>query len=84
VKAKANEAAAELASMDDEALYGKTLFTRGFGWTVENGLLTDYKVLVLAVDEAMVSGGVQNRLADGAPCERARGQAGWRPINDRG
>jgi len=65
VKAKANEASAELASMDDEALYGKTLFTRGFGWAVENGLLTDYKVLVLAVDEAMVSNGVQNRLADG-------------------
>ena len=64
VKAKANEASAVLASMDDEALFGKTLFTRGFGWAVENGLLTDYKVLVLAVDEAMVSGGVQARLAD--------------------
>jgi predicted helicase len=65
VKAKANEASAELASMDDEALFGKTLFVRGFGWAVEKGLLTDYKVLVLAVDEAMVSGGVQARLADG-------------------
>jgi predicted helicase len=65
VKAKAGEVSAVLASMDDEELYGKTLFTRGFGWAVENGLLTDYKVLVLAVDEAMVSGGVQNRLADG-------------------
>jgi predicted helicase len=43
----------------------RTLFARGFGWAVENGLLTDYKVLVLAVDEGMVSGGVQNRLADG-------------------
>jgi len=65
VKAKASEASAELASMDDEALYGKTLFVRGFGWAVENKLLTDYKVLVLAVDEGMVSTGVQNRLADG-------------------
>jgi predicted helicase len=64
VKAKAGEASAVLASMDDEEIYGKTLFTRGFGWAVENGLLTDYKVLVLAVDEAMVSGGVQNRLRD--------------------
>lgn len=64
VKAKAGEASAVLASMDDEQIYGKTLFTRGFGWAVENGLLTDYKVLVLAVDEAMVSGGVQNRLRD--------------------
>jgi len=65
VKSKAGEVDAVLASMDDETLYGETLFTRGFGWAVENGLLTDYKVLVLAVDEGMVSGGVQSRLADG-------------------
>lgn len=64
VKAKASEASAELASMDDEALYGETLFTRGFGWAVENQLLTDYKVVVLAVDEAMVSASVQSRLMD--------------------
>ncbi|KQZ27973.1 damage-inducible protein [Mesorhizobium sp. Root552] len=66
IKSKANEASAVLCSMDDEALYGKVLFARGFGWAVENGLLTDYKVLVLAVDEQMVSGGVQKRLADGS------------------
>lgn len=65
VKSKASEASAVLCSMDDENLYGQTLFARGFGWAVENKLLTDYKVLVLAVDEAMVSGGVQKRLADG-------------------
>lgn len=66
VKSKASEVSAELCSMDDESLYGKTLFARGFGWAVENGLLADYKVLVLAVDEQMVSRGVQNRLKDGA------------------
>ena len=65
VKSKASEVSAELASMDDAALFGEELFVRGFGWAVENGLLTDYKVLVLAVDEGMVSGGVQSRLADG-------------------
>ncbi len=64
VKAKASDVSAVLASMDDEALFGRSLFTRGFGWAVENGLLTDYKVLVLAVDEAMVSAGVQQRLRD--------------------
>jgi predicted helicase len=64
VKSKASEASAVLCSMDDESLYGQTLFARGFGWAVENGLLSDYKVLVLAVDEQMVSGGLQNRLAD--------------------
>jgi len=64
VKTKADEEAAVLASMDDERLYGKTLFYRGFGWAVQQGLLTDYKVIVLAMDEGLVSANVQKRLAD--------------------
>ncbi len=66
VRQKADEASVELCSMDDEALYGKTLFTRGFSWAVENGLLTDYKVVVLAVDEESVAEGVQKRLTEGS------------------
>ena len=40
-----------LASMDDETLFGPEFHRLGFGEAVERGLLTDYKVLVLAVDE---------------------------------
>jgi predicted helicase len=65
LKSKANEVSAVLYDMDNPAYFGETLFARGFGWAVENKLLTDYKVLVLAVDEQMVSTGVQKRLADG-------------------
>lgn len=65
-KRKAEDYDAELASMDDETKFGKDLFHRGFGWAVENDLLTDYKVIVLAVDEGMVSTTIQNRLKDGA------------------
>lgn len=64
VKTKASEASVELCSMDDASLYGEVFFQRGFSWAVQNGLLTDYKVVVLAVDEAIVSAGVQHRLAD--------------------
>lgn len=64
VKSKAKEVDATLASMDNPALYGETLFELSFSYAVQKGLLTDYKVLVLAVDEAMVSAGVQKRLAD--------------------
>ncbi len=53
-KAKASEGSATLASMDDESLFGPELHRLGFGAAVEAGLLTDYKVLVLAVDEAAV------------------------------
>ena len=63
-KKVADENAAEVASMDDETKYGPTLFTRNFGWAVGKGLLTDYKVIVLAVDEATISSSVQRLLAD--------------------
>ena len=62
---KADDHDAELASMDDETKFGKDLFHRGFGWAVENNLLTDYKVVVLAVDEGLISTTIQNRLKDG-------------------
>ena len=65
-KSKADDENVTLASMDDESTYGPLFFYKGFGWAVENNLLTDYKVVVLAVDEGIVSEKVQNRLAEGA------------------
>ncbi|MGG7646297.1 DEAD/DEAH box helicase [Rhodovulum sp. YNF3179] len=62
-RAKAADASVKLCDMDDETLYGPTFFTRGFSWAVENGMLTDYKVVVLAMDESVVSRSVQSRLA---------------------
>jgi predicted helicase len=64
VRSKAEEVGADLVSMDDSALFGEILFHRGFGWAVQNGLLTDYKVIVLAMDEGLVSAAVQKRLGD--------------------
>ena len=64
VRTRADEEFAVLTSMDDETLYGKTLLHKGFGWAVQQGLLADYKVIVLAMDEGLVSAGVQKRLAD--------------------
>ena len=64
-KTKADDGDVALASMDDENIFGKMLFHRGFGWAVENNLLTDYKVVVLAVDEGIVSERVQRALSEG-------------------
>lgn len=64
IKTKAKEVDAVLASMDNPALYGETLFELSFSAAVQRQLLTDYKVLVLAVDETLVSEGVQKRLTD--------------------
>ena len=65
-KTKASEHEVALASMDDEEMFGPTFFYRGFGWAVENNLLTDYKVVVLAVDEGKVSQNAQQSLARGS------------------
>jgi predicted helicase len=48
---KAAQANATLCSMDDESLYGKEVFRIGFGRAVEEGLLTDYKVLILTLND---------------------------------
>lgn len=53
-----------LCSMDDEKQYGKDLFTINFSEAVKRGLLCDYKVLVLSVDETHVNRRIQSLLSD--------------------
>ena len=64
-KAKAGEANAVIASMDDESVFGSEFHRLGFGEAVSKGLLSDYKVLVLAVDETAVSRTFQVQLSEG-------------------
>ena len=64
-----DEGEVNLASMDDKSIFGENLFHRGFGWAVENDLLTDYKVVVLMMDEQLVSDRVQRSFTEGAELE---------------
>lgn len=59
VKEKAKEAKAELYSMDDTEVFGTVFYSLKFGEAVEKGLLTDYKVIVLAIDAKQVSSDMQ-------------------------
>lgn len=63
-KAKAGQSNVVIASMDDERLFGPEFHRLGFGEAVSKGLLADYKVLVLAVDEEQVSRAFQVQLAE--------------------
>ena len=54
-KNKASEKDAILTSMDDQDTYGPVFFRLGFGQAVKEGLLTDYKVIILTVSEDEVS-----------------------------
>lgn len=64
VRRKAKDVEAVLADMSDEATYGPELHRLGFGDAVEADLLTDYKVLVLAVDEQYVAENFQTAMAN--------------------
>lgn len=64
VKDKANEHSAELVSMDDELTYGPEFHRLTFGEAVDRGLLTDYKVLVLTVDQSVIAARLQQELAN--------------------
>lgn len=65
VKNIAKEKDAILASMDDESLYGKVFHRLGFGQAVSLGLLTDYKVVVLAIPEDQITQFFQQDLPEG-------------------
>ena len=54
-----------LCSMDDPKLYGDEMYRIGFGEAVERNLLTDYKVLILTLNDKDVPPAVQDMLSDG-------------------
>ena len=71
-KSKANLTDAVLCSMDDENLYGKEIYRLGFGQAVDEGLLADYKVLVLTLSDKDVSPSVQKMVSNKKALNRYR------------
>ncbi|MDE7469523.1 MAG: DEAD/DEAH box helicase family protein, partial [Desulfovibrionaceae bacterium] len=63
-KNQASNSGIQVYSMDDEDIYGKEFFSLDFSQAVSQNLLSDYKVLILAVDEEYVSVKLQERYAD--------------------
>ena len=63
-KQKAEDSSIVLSSMDNKDIYGEEIFRLGFGQAVLNDILTDYKVMVLAVDEKVIQKDMQKVLSD--------------------
>lgn len=63
-KKKAEENSIIISSMDDESLYGSVFYRLGFGDAISHDILTDYKLMVLAVDETVVQKDMQKSLSD--------------------
>lgn len=64
IKSKAAQADAVLCSMDDVDMYGHEIYRIGFGEAVDKNLLTDYKVLILTLNDNDVPPAVQKMIAD--------------------
>lgn len=63
-KIKASEKDCILCSMDDKAIYGEEFYRVNFSYAVQNGLLTDYKVLVLTVSEDDVPANIKEDITN--------------------
>src|SRR5699024_12453166 len=54
-KRKAEEKSVVIADMNNTDIYGEELHRIGFGEAIRRGILTDYKVMVLEVDEDVIA-----------------------------
>lgn len=63
-KAAAIEQSITISSMDDKSKYGEVIYRLGFGDAVSRDILTDYKLMVLAVDESAIQRDMQNVISD--------------------
>ncbi|GAW98314.1 type ISP restriction/modification enzyme [Secundilactobacillus mixtipabuli] len=62
-KKKAVQDSIVIASMDDKTVFGDEIYRLGFGDAVARGILTDYKVEVLAVDASVIHKDMQSSIA---------------------
>ena len=61
VKKAAEDRGVEVVGMDDEAIFGKQLFALNFGEAIKRGLLTDYRVVIIGVDDPTIAAWIENR-----------------------
>ena len=61
VKKAAEDRGVEVVGMDDETVFGKELFALNFGEAIKRGLLTDYRVVIIGVDDPTISAWIENR-----------------------
>jgi predicted helicase len=51
----------EIVGMDDEAVFGKVLYSLPFSQAIQKGLLTDYRVVIIGVDNPMIAAWIEKR-----------------------
>jgi superfamily II DNA or RNA helicase len=61
VQKTASERGVEVYSMDDESIFGKQLHNYSFADAIRDGVLTDYRVVVVGVDDPMLVDMIEQR-----------------------
>ena len=61
LKKSAEERGVDIYGMDDEEVFGSVLYKLNFGEAIRRGLLTDYQVVVIGIDDKTVGSLVGNR-----------------------
>ena len=51
----------EYASMDDTEIFGEVLYQLPFSAAIKRGLLTDYRVVIVGVDDPIIESKIINR-----------------------
>lgn len=85
VKEDSNEY--KLYSMDNEELFGKTLYTINFSEAVNLGLLVDYKVIVLTVDSETIIDKIGSTITENSEIlvdDAARIVGCWKALSKQG
>lgn len=86
-KNKAADGAVEIASMDDEKVYGPVAYRLTFGKAVAAGLLTDYKIVIMQVGEDQMGRAMQEEYSrENAPIplsDAAKFVGCWKAMFDR-
>ncbi|MFH1020648.1 MAG: Helicase associated domain protein, partial [Pseudomonadota bacterium] len=57
----AEDRGVEVVGMDNAALFGEVLYVLPFGKAIENKLLTDYRVVIIGVDDPTIAQWIANR-----------------------
>lgn len=76
-----------LYSMDNEKLFGETLYTINFSEAVKRGLLVDYKVIVLTVDSDTIIKKIGNTITENSEIvvdDAARIVGCWKALSKQG
>jgi superfamily II DNA or RNA helicase len=61
LKKQAEELDFEISGMDDEKVFGTEFYRLSFGNAIERGLLTDYQLVIIGVDEPMIADWIKRR-----------------------